>query len=229
MTRERQIQFHKALEQAGTKDGAAKLLDVCPATVSKAIEEYPEMGSYLATAQPPSEQEVMARQLIKPMGALAKVNEGPEATARAMTQLEAKFRTALGRAGVKNKEELDKVIALQALGATHFTQIRQFHSGSLLDLYLSLKREFDKLTEDLNDGDFEDAEFEKMLREDRGRVVSAMIQIGDRLDKSLLTAALVEAKRNEKVGGKQHGRPGFNNLTKVEVNTTGPVTVSEAN
>lgn len=224
MSPERLKQYHVALDQSGgSVAGAAALLGVDNAAVRSAIKNHPELASYTDKAQPPTEEEVMARERVKPLEIARTTKGGVMDETAAVKALEDKFRNALKRIKV-DEGEIDHIVALQAIGGAHFNQLRQFHGGSMLDLFLSLRREFNKLTKDLQDG-FEDPEFEKIIREDRGRIMAAMIQVGDRLDKSVEISTLVEAKKAEKTNGKKGGKPGFSPLVAVKVD--GNVTVTE--
>lgn len=225
-------EIHAALDASGGNiSQAAYLIGCTTATVKKAMDENPELQSYLPNAPVPGEAESLVKANPLPSRVPVRIPKAtPEEVNDAVNKLEGIFTKSLQRCGI-NAAEAKQVVALQALGHNHFTQLRNFLSGSTVELYLDLRREYKAINDALqNFGEGGDAEYEKGLREDRGRIVTAMIQVMDRVDKSLLTAALVEAKKAERKDSKgaKFGKPGFGPMMgqKVEITTTGPVTVA---
>lgn len=233
LTSEELARVHAALQAAGTIKGAAGMLSVNDNTVRDYVKMHPELQAYLPNCTPPTEAETIVRTELVPAASLkvkvaAATAEGSaEDQQLAVRRLEKSLQKSLARIGIMG-EEADKIVALQAMGATQFPAIRQFMGGSLFETYLNIQKEINAITAKLKAGGFEYDDEESVLREDRRILIQQLIAISDRIDKSVTTSALLEARKNGG-DGKKKGKIGFQPLTaqqnKTEIHAHGPVTV----
>jgi hypothetical protein len=182
--------IHVALDQAGTIKGAASLLGINHESLKTVIKAHPELNSYLSGATAPTESEVIGRKSLATMSSHDKnlVRSGFE---------------AIGVTG----EALKEALAFRDFGKLHFHDMRHYIGGGMAKLFADLMVEVKGVRKDIeSEGDLER---EKMLREDRSRLVKHCIDVYDRVREASVSAAVIEAKKNEAKEKNGKGKAGF--------------------
>jgi hypothetical protein len=191
--------IHIALETTKTIGGAARLLDMNKDTLRSIIEKSPELKSYLPNAQEPAPIEVIAR---KPLPVVEDQEKIVAAVKAADDQVRAGFE-AIGVTG----DALAEAMAFKDFGKLHFQDMRHYIGGGMAKLFADLMVEVKEIRRDI-DG-VADVEREKILREDRSRIVKHLIDVHDRVREAALTAAVIESKKQEAKAKKKGGNAAF--------------------
>lgn len=208
--------IHVALEHAGSIGGAASLLGMDLYAMRKAVADHPELRSYLPGAQPPSENELIAR---KPLTAPV-VNQQDIVTA--VKAADDQVRDGFEAIGVTG-DALKEALAFRDFGRLHFNDMRHYIGGGMAKLFADLMVEVKDVRADISkEGDLER---ERMLREDRSRLVKHCIDVYDRVREASVSAAVIEAKKQEAKEKKKAGRAAF---TPLAMQVKGDVHVHEA-
>jgi hypothetical protein len=208
--------IHVALEQAGNISGAASLLNVSAESLKKVIRDHPELRSYLPGTTAPTEQEVIGR---KP---LALVSVAESDIVKAVKDADEQVRSGFEAIGVSG-DALKEAMAFRDFGRMHFNDMRHYIGGGMAKLFADLMVEVKEVRNEI--ADVHDIEREKLLREDRSRLVKHCIDVYDRVREASVSAAVIEAKKQEAKEKKKTGKAGFAPLA-MEVK--GDVHVHEA-
>jgi hypothetical protein len=221
MTREQLKRVHMALEQHGGKiSPAATLLGISPDSLKRIIRDEPELRSYLKDAQPPEEAETLARP------AVPAITAKDEALVRAVRAADSQLRDSFEATGIKG-ESLEQAMAFRQLGQLHFSGIREFVGGGVAKLFADLMADIKDTRKEIEKTSLDDPELQKVLREDRSRLVKMALDTYDRVRQATTDAAMIEAKKQEMKQAGKKGKPGFTPLG-VAMNVNGNVTVQEA-
>jgi hypothetical protein len=217
MTPEKLKRIHIALDQTRSIKGASSLLGYSKDTIRKAVKEHPELRSYLPDFQPPTETETIARPAL--------IAPDEEELALAVKKSDEAVRRGFEAIGVTG-DALTEALAFRDFGQFHFNDTRHYIGGGMAKLFADLMAEIRDCRREIADcGGIEEAlEREKMLREDRSRLVKHAIDVHDRVREAALTAAVIEAKKVEAKDGKKRRQPAFAPLA-MQVN--GNVTIAE--
>jgi len=192
--------IHVALDQAGTIKGAASLLGIPHESLKTVIKAYPELNSYLPGATAPTDGEVIGR---KP---LPVVSNHDKNLVRAMKDADEQVRSGFEAIGVTG-DALKEALAFRDFGRLHFNDMRHYIGGGMAKLFADLMVEVKSVkTEIAKEGDIER---EKMLREDRSRLVKHCIDVYDRVREASVSAAVIEAKKQEAKEKNGKGRAAF--------------------
>ncbi len=208
--------IHVALEQAGNISGAASLLNVSADSLKKVIRDHPELRSYLPGTTAPTEQEVIGR---KP---LALVSVAESDIVKAVKDADEQVRSGFEAIGVSG-DALKEAMAFRDFGRMHFNDMRHYIGGGMAKLFADLMVEVKDVRKEIEG--VHDVEREKLLREDRSRLVKHCIDVYDRVREASVSAAVIEAKKQEAKEKKKTGKAGFAPLA-MEVK--GDVHVHEA-
>jgi hypothetical protein len=220
MTVAQRKQCHIALEQTGgSVCDAARLLGVSEETLSREIEENPELQSYGECSQPSAEETVKGPPLPAPLMS--------EAMSRANMMREDERNVALAviGAGVTSRQ-LGEVMGFYRLGIDHFNSIRHCAYGGLAASYFRLmeyqKVLIDEIKEAKNKGD---TELESIRREDFSRIANCLNQTFDRMLQAWKIQVGVEAaKAASAKQGEVRRKPGF---APLQMAVAGNVTVHQ--
>lgn len=201
MTAEQLKRVHIALEQAGTIQGAASLVGMSAASLSHLCKTTPELRSYLKNAPPPTDEETIARPAL--------LTEGERDLSAAVEKADKQVRRGFDAIGVKGKA-LDQAMAFRDFGKFHFHDLRHYISGGVAKLFADLMADIEDVRKDLEEK-MSDVEYQKMLREDRSRLVKLALDTYDRTRQAALDAATIEAKKLEAKNGANNrkGKPAF--------------------
>lgn len=199
--------IHMALDQCeGQLSPAAALLGITRESLKKLIKDYPELSSYVDGATPPTEAETIARPAL-PV-ATKEETDLVEATRKADEQVQQGFEAI----GVKG-EALTEAMAFREFGKHHFIDMRHFIGGGVAKLFADLVADVKSVRNEIDDPSNKvDAEIQRMLREDRSRLVKLALDTYDRVRQATLDAAMIEAKRKEAKDGKKRAQPAFSPL-----------------
>jgi len=188
--------IHIALHQAGSVAGAAGLLGMDKKDLKKVVNQDPALKSYLPGATIPNQVETIARQ---PLPVVNQERDLVAAVKKADEQVREGF-TAIGVTG----DALTQAIAFADFGRMHCATIRHYASGGVAKLFADLMADIKEVRDEIKECDNPDRE--KILREDRSRLVGAVINVYDRVRESSLTTATIEAKKAEAREGKNKGK-----------------------
>lgn len=208
--------IHVALEQAGNVTGAASLLGIGADSLRKVIRDHPELRSYLPGTTAPTEQEVIGR---KPLAAVA-VRESD--LVKAVKDADEQVRSGFEAIGVTG-DALKEAMAFRDFGQLHFNDMRHYIGGGMAKLFADLMVEVKDVRKEIEG--VHDVEREKLLREDRSRLVKHCIDVYDRVREASVSAAVIEAKKQEAKEKKKVGKAGFAPLA---MQVKGDVHVHEA-
>ena len=195
--------IHMALEQSeGRLSPAAALLNISRDSLKKIVGQYPELSSYLDGAKPPTDAETIARPALPP------TNEETDIVAAVKagdTQIQQGF-DSIGITGTS----LSEAVAFAQFGRQHFGTMREFISGGVCKLFSDLVGDVKKLREEIEDPAIKvDVDMQRMLREDRSRLLKLALECYDRTRQAAYDAAAIEAKRAEARNGKKKAAPAF--------------------
>lgn len=216
MTPQELKRIHVALDQCdGNITGAARLLGMSFDRMKRIISENDELKSYLPGATAPSETEAMASRAV--------VAPTEDELAVATKNSDAQVRKGFDAIGVTG-DALTEAMAFRDFGRFHFKDTLHFVGGGVAKLFADLMAEIKVVRKEIETVG-PDPEMQKILREDRSRLVGHTIQVYDRVREGSLTAAAIEAKKREadKNKDKPKGKPAFAALA---MNVNGNVTVS---
>ena len=192
--------IHVALDQAGTIKGAASLLGINHESLKTVIKAHPELNSYLSGATAPTESEVIGRK------SLATMSSHDKNLVRSVRDADEQVRSGFEAIGVTG-EALKEALAFRDFGKLHFHDMRHYIGGGMAKLFADLMVEVKGVRKDIeSEGDLER---EKMLREDRSRLVKHCIDVYDRVREASVSAAVIEAKKNEAKEKNGKGKAGF--------------------
>jgi hypothetical protein len=120
-------------------------------------------------------------------------------------------------------DALKEALAFRDFGRLHFNDMRHYIGGGMAKLFADLMVEVKDVRADISkEGDLER---ERMLREDRSRLVKHCIDVYDRVREASVSAAVIEAKKQEAKEKKKAGRAAF---TPLAMQVKGDVHVHEA-
>jgi hypothetical protein len=223
MNTEQLKKYHRALSEAGSISGAAKLMNMEVNNVKDAIRNNPELQSYLRNAEPPSELETMARKAI-----FKAFDDEENALVEKRLELDRQVAKGFEAIGVTG-DALTEAMAFRNFGKFHFADMRQYIGGGVAKLFADLMAEIKVVRKEIEAAPINDVDTQRMLREDRSRLVKHTIDVYDRVREAALTAAVIESKRVEAQQKGVKGKPGFGCLTAptVAMKVEGNVTVQQ--
>jgi transposase-like protein len=198
-TPEEMRRIHIALETGKSIASAARLLDMNKESLRVIIDKNPELRSYLPNATEPSHVELLAR---KPLP----VAEDQEKIVAAVKAADAQVRAGFEAIGVTG-DAVAEAMAFKDFGKLHFNDMRHYLSGGMAKLFADLMVEVKDIRKEIEG--VADVEREKILREDRSRVVKHLIDVHDRVREAALTAAVIESKKQEAKAKKKGGNAAF--------------------
>jgi hypothetical protein len=192
-----------------------------PDLLKKYVAAYPELQAYL-------QQEKI---LPEPEMRVGKLHDGPgkHAAAKVYANLadqlhaeEEKMKHGLASLGI-TESEIPKLVGARNFGKLHFDSIRQIVSGGLLKTWVNLHTAVDKVDDRLEQARGMDVDSERLLRDDRSRLIGHIINLSDRV----MQGALIETKINKSKtnGNARPNRPGYN--PQVTINNPSSVSVNE--
>jgi len=208
--------IHVALEQAGNVTSAASLLGIGADSLRKVIRDHPELRSYLPGTTAPTEQEVIGR---KPLAAVA-VRELD--LVKAVKDADEQVRSGFEAIGVTG-DALREAMAFRDFGQLHFNDMRHYIGGGMAKLFADLMVEVKDVRAEIAGA--HDVEREKLLREDRSRLVKHCIDVYDRVREASVSAAVIESKKQEAKEKKKVGKAG---CAPLAIQVKGDVHVHEA-
>lgn len=201
--------IHEAMEaSAGDLTAAAKLLGKDRTFLQKQIHKCPELKlrwatSVTPTTLPPEEETESTR------GELMRQSDAE--VAALMKREESSFRRGLTQMGVIGPSQ-ELAVAFQQFGGWQYRNLLKMIAGGLGQQFLALQQEIVKLTAELDAGGREmmvitpgtfeavkrfvplTTHREKILRDDRARLIEQMQRMSDRAHKASLTQAVIQHK-----------------------------------
>ena len=125
------------------------------------------------------------------------VQKQDEEVALAMKRMDAQVREGFEAIGVEG-DALREAMAFHSFGRMHFNDMRHYIGGGMAKLYADLMAEIKAVRQEINETEANEVELQRMLREDRSRLVKHVIDVYDRCREAALTAAIIESKKQEK-------------------------------
>jgi hypothetical protein len=177
--------IHVALEQAGNITGAASLLGMGVDALRNVVKQHPELRSYLPNTTAPTERDVIGR---KP---LSVVSVAESDLVKAVKDADEQVRSGFGVSG----DALKEAMAFREFGRLHFNDMRHYIGGGMAKLFADLMVEVKDVRREIEG--VHDVEREKLLREDRSRLVKHCIDVYDRVREASVSAAVIESKKQE--------------------------------
>lgn len=204
-------QVHVALEKSGgVLSRAAILLGTSTEGLRAIVEAYPELASYRPAAGPPSEEAVMLR------------NRGVARRPEPQSALDG-FRSIGFSAS-----EASGAVALADFGRDHFSALRNYSSGCMATLLRDLIDTTKEVAEEIRSANPADNDRQKVLREDRSRLVAHCLALHDRVTQAALVNAQVAAKKKELQDEGSRKRPGPPAFAPLAMRVDGNVTVVQS-
>lgn len=219
MTQAQLRRVHVALDQCGGRvKEAATVLGIPAQALQDIIEDNPELKAYSPDAKAPTDEEAAMRM---------PVVKGDAENALALAESAGRQERALVRSmaamGIGAKQ-MDRVIGFYQFGRDHFTHMRHLMGGGICQTFLANIEYRDGLLEEIKAAASSgEAEREKMLREDLGRINTAINASYDRVMHAYkIEMAVQAAKTSAKSEKKKPGAPSFPPLA---VQANGPLTI----
>jgi len=213
--------LHRTLDATRSIEGASVVLKCEPDLLKKYVAAYPELQAYLQKEPILPEPELR----------VGKLHDGPathsaakvyENLADQLHAEEEKMKHGLASLGI-TESEIPKLVGARNFGRLHFDSIRQIVSGGLLKTWVNLHTAVDKVDDRLNKARGMDVDSERLLRDDRSRLIGHIINLSDRV----MQGALIETKINKSKtsGNARPNRPGYS--PQVTINNPSSVSVNE--
>ena len=216
------LNIHKALDETeGDIKLAAKLLDMPLAKLKRLVKETPDLRSKWGddSAGPPSDSQTVNR--------TPTVKQDPdEKFAIELKKQDRLLKSGLAAVGIHGAAA-DEAVAYSVFARQSFDSVRNMVDGGAAKLFADLMSDVREVREEISQGT-DDIEREKVLREDRSRLVKHLLELNDRVQKASFTQAQILAKKEEMKSGRKSGKPGFTPVQAIQIKTDAKtVTINE--
>lgn len=219
-----------AIKEAGSMQGAAKLLGLSYSGLRSLVQKDPELRAKYTRPRKSKAQE--SKELDDPvdqdMVELGRIQHIKQSNAEALLQ-DKQVSEALTKENENLKEGLTSIglsplaiksaESLQKFHNTHFTRAVEIIGGGMTKTFVEIMACIDDINVRLEEGGMT-LEEEQMLRQDRSRLLEIQGRTYDRSLKASMTQAVIQHKLSEGSPDKpSRGKPGFRpiiNAIKIE-------------
>lgn len=219
-----------AIKEAGSMQGAAKLLGLSYGGLRGLVHKDPELRAKYtrprkSKAQEANELDDPVDQNMVELGRLQNVKSSKEEVllqerqvAEALTKEDENLKTGLTSIGL-SPLAIKSAEALQKFHNTHFTRAVEIIGGGMTKTFVEIMACIDDINARLEEGGMT-LEEEQMLRQDRSRLLEIQGRTYDRSLKASMTQAVIQYKLSESSDNQaSRGKPGFRpiiNAIKIE-------------